>query len=159
MDRQTQVSSNGIGESTGRRVVRSAAELWHHVMLLGELQGRLLTVELGEGFRKARTGVLLAVVGVLLGFASFPVVLAAVALILVETTSLTLAQAFGIVAGVAFALSLVLAAGGWLYLRSQTLGAPRSRAEWSLNWRWLKETLRRERTTPPHVSDGASQWQ
>src|SRR5262245_17314238 len=99
MDRQTQMSSDGIGESTGRRVVRSAAELWHHVMLLGELQGRLLTVELGEGLRKARTGTLFAVIGVLLGLASVPMVLAAVALILVETTSLSLAQAFGIVAG------------------------------------------------------------
>jgi hypothetical protein len=154
MDRQTQVRSNGVGESTGRRVVRNASELWHHVMLLGELQGRLLAVELGEGFRKARTGVLVAVVGVFLLLASFPVVLAAVALIIVETTSLTLAQAFGIVAGIALALSLILATGGWLYLRSQTLGVPRSQAEWSLNWHWMKETLRRERSLPPHMSDG-----
>jgi hypothetical protein len=150
--------SNGLGESTGRRVVRSAADLWHHVMLLGELQGRLLAVELGEGFRKARTGVLFAVVGVLLGIASFPMVLAATALLLVETTSLTLAQAFGIVAGVALAVSLIIAAGGWLYLRSQTLGAPRSRAEWTLNWRWLKETLRHDRTLPSRTSDLGSPW-
>jgi hypothetical protein len=159
MDRQTQVSPNGLGESMGRGVVRNAAELWHHVMLLGELQGRLLLVELGEGFRKARTGVLVVVCGVLLGMASIPVVLAALALVLVETADMTLAQAFGIAAGAGVALSVALAAGGWLYLRSQTLGAPRSRGEWSLNWRWLKETLRRERaSTNRGPADGGPHW-
>jgi len=157
MDRQTQVTLNGVDEPSGRRVVRNAAELWHHVMLLGELQGRLLTVELGEAYRKARTGALFTVVGALLLLASFPVVLAAVALTVVETTHLTLAQAFGIVAGIALVLSLILVAGGWLYLRSQTLGVPRSRGEWSLNWHWLKETLRRERASPARTSDGNPQ--
>jgi hypothetical protein len=153
------MSPNGVGESTGRRVVRSAAELWHHVLLLGELQGRLLLVELGEGFRKARTGVLFVVCGALLGLASVPVVLAALALVLVETAGLTLTQAFGVAAGAAVALSVALAAGGWLYLRSQTLGAPRSRAEWHLNWHWLKDTLRRERASPNRISaDSGPPW-
>jgi hypothetical protein len=128
-------------------------------MLLGELQGRLLLVELGEGFRKARTGVLFVVCGVLVGIASIPVVLAALALVLVETADMTLAQAFGIAAGAAVALSVALAAGGWLYLRSQTLGAPRSRSEWYLNWHWLKDTLRRERASPNRTSaDSGQPW-
>ncbi len=145
MDYQTQVNSNGATTPVTSRALESAADLWQQILLLGELQARLLVVEVGEGVRQARAGVLLVVCGVVFGIVALPVVLAALALILVEVTELTLAQSFSVVAGCAIVVAACLTAGGWWRLRQQTLGAPRSHAEWNLNWRWLKETLHRER--------------
>ncbi len=153
MDFQTQMNGNGTEDAPSHRVVRSAAASWHHALVLGELQFQLLLVEFSEGFRQVRGGLLLVVGGLLFGIASVPVVLVALALLLVEAAELTPALAFGSVAGLAILTTTVLLAAGWGRLHGESLTTPRSRAEWKTNWRWLKETLARERQQRKHPFD------
>ena len=145
MDRKTQMNTNGVGDHPVREVARNAADLWHHVLTLSELQMRLLLVEIGQVIARLQTATLLVAAGCLLGFAALPIVLACVALVLAEQTQLTLASAFGLTSGVAVLISGILIGFGWRRLHQNASGIPRSRDEWKLNWSWLKETLRRER--------------
>ena len=145
MDYQTQMNGNGAVEPPAQAVVRSASDLWHHILTLGELQTRLVALELGEAAERARTAALLIAVGAVLAFASLPVILACLALVLVEVAGMTPAAAFAIASGLAVVVSSVLIAVGWRQFRRNSTGVSRSREEWRRNWRWLKETLRRER--------------
>jgi len=145
MDHQTQMNGNGAAEPPAHAVARSASDLWHHVLTLGELQTRLLAVELGQAMGRARTAALLVAAGAVLAVASLPVILACLALVLVEVAGMTAAGAFGIVSGLAVVVSVALVAVGWRQLRQNSDGVSRSREEWRRNWSWLKETLRRER--------------
>ena len=145
MDRKTQMNVNGAGDHPVREAARNAADLWHHVLTLSELQTRLLLVEMREAIARARMAALLVVAGCMLGLASIPVLLACVALVLAEQTQLSLASAFGLTSGVAVLFSGALIGIGWRRLHQNASGVPRSREEWRLNWSWLKDTLRRER--------------
>lgn len=141
MDRQTQINGGPAAEAPGRRFVENAGELWHHTLLLGELQVRLLSAELRAGLRQARLGAVLLVAGLALGLGTIPIILTALALVLLETSGTTPAVAFGVIAGVAVAIACALAiVGGW-HLKSRRLGLSRTRSEWDLNWRWFKEFL------------------
>jgi uncharacterized membrane protein YqjE len=147
MDHQTQMNGDGDGEPPVRGVARSAGELWHHVLLLSELQMRLLALELAEGIRRAKTGTVLLATGLILAMVTLPVLLVSVALVLVEQTRLTPAEAFSLVAGVSLVIATALVGGALWHLRHNSPGLPLSRMEWKANWRWLKETLRQARAS------------
>ncbi|HLJ11855.1 MAG TPA: phage holin family protein [Planctomycetaceae bacterium] len=144
MDRQTQVNGRG-DHQPAREVARSASDVWHHVLTLAELQIRLLAAEVGDQLRRARTASLLIALGCLLFMVALPLILTAAALVLVEQGHLTPAEAFGAVAGATFVVSCIFIAAGWWQFRRGSNGLVRSRLEWTLNWGWLKETLRAER--------------
>jgi hypothetical protein len=139
MDRQTPMNANGTNEPTAREVARSAADLWHQILILGELQMRMLAIELGEGLRQARTACVVLVIGSVAAAASLPVALACLALVLAETTALSLAAAFAVTSVSAVLISCALIAVGWRQLRKNASGIPRSREEMRVNWRWLKD--------------------
>ena len=147
MDHQTQMNGNGAGEPPVRGVARSAAEIWHHILLLGELQLRLLNVELAEGIRLAKAGWVMLAAGLVVTLVTLPVLLVSAALVLVEQTRMTPAEAFSLVAGTALLIAAVLIGGGLLQLRNSSWGLPLSRLEWTANWRWLKETVRQARAS------------
>jgi hypothetical protein len=140
MDRQTPINANGTDEPSARDVARSAANLWHHILVLGELQMRMLAVELVEGIRQARFACVVLFIGFAAALASLPVALACLALVLAETMAVSLAVAFAITSVAAVSLSCVLVAVGWRQLRKNATGIPRSREELKVNWRWLKDT-------------------
>jgi hypothetical protein len=147
MDHQTQMSGNGAGEPPVRGVARSAAELWHHILLLGELQMRLLAAELAQGIRLAKAGTVMLAAGLIVALVTLPVLLVSAALILMEQTGMTPAKAFSLVAGASLLIAAVLIGGGLWQLRTSSCGLPLSRLEWTANWRWLKETVRRARAS------------
>jgi len=147
MDRQTPMNANGTDEPSARAAAHSAADLWHHILILGELQMRMLAVELGEGIRQARTACIVLVIGCVVAVACVPVVLACLALVLAETMALSLAGAFAIASLLAVSISCVLIAVGWRQLRKNAVGIPRSREEMRVNWRWLKDISRGQHTS------------
>jgi uncharacterized membrane protein YqjE len=155
MDHQTQMNGNGAGEPPVRGVARSAGELWHHILLLGELQMRLLAVELAEGIRRAKTGTVLLATGLILAMVTLPVLLVSAALVLVEQTRLTPAEAFSLVVGISLVIAAILVGGGLWHLRNNSAGLPLSRTEWKVNWRWLKETLRQARASRSRLPSDA----
>src|SRR5260370_10156981 len=120
MDHQTQMNGNGSGEPPVRGVARSAAELWHHILLLGELQTRLLDVELDQVIRLAKAGTVMLVTGLVVTLVTLPVLLVSAALILMEQTRMTPAEAFSLVAGASLLIAAVLIGGGLLQLRNSS---------------------------------------
>ena len=140
MDHQTPLNADRPDEPTARDVGRSAADLWHHILILGELQTRLLAVELAEGIRQARSACVLLAIGGVVALASLPVALACLALVLAETTALSLGGAFAVASVFAVLTSCGLIAVGWRRLRNNATGIPQSRDEWRMSWSWLKET-------------------
>jgi uncharacterized membrane protein YqjE len=149
------MNGKSAGEPPVRGVARSAAELWHHVLLLGELQLRLLAVELTEGIRLAKAGTVMLATGLIVTLVTLPVLLVSVALVLVEQTRMTPAAAFSLVAGTALLIAAVLIGGGLWQLRNSSCGLPFSRLEWTANWRWLKETVRQARASRSRLPSDA----
>ena len=145
MAHQTPMNTNGSDEHAARDVARSAADLWHHILTLSELQMRLVAVELSAIIGTARVPVCILATGCVLAFASLPVVLVSLALVLMETTDLTPVGAFAVTSLLAVSLASALVLVGWLQLRSKATGFPRSRQEWKRNWSWLKERSRLKR--------------
>lgn len=151
MAHQTQMNTNGSDEHTARDVARSAADLWHHILTLSELQIRLVAVELGAIIGPARIPFCVLATGCVLALASLPVVLVSLALVLMETTDLTPAGAFAVTSVLAVSLAGALIIVGWHQLRRKATGFPRSRQEWKRNWSWLKERSQLKRPSESGV--------
>jgi hypothetical protein len=145
MVRQTQMNGKRAVESPVRVAARSAAGLWHHVLTLVELQIRLVGKELSQVLSRAGMAAGLIFVGGVIALTAMPIVLIAVALVLVEALGLSPAGAFALTALLAFLVAAGLILAGWWQLR-KGVDLPRSREEWRLNWNWLKTTLREEST-------------
>ena len=152
MDYQTPMNRNRPDEPTGPKAVRRAADLWHHVLILGELQTRLLAVELEQETRQARSACFLIVIGGVFALASVPIALACLALVLVETTSLSLGGAFAVASALAISTASILIMMGWRKLRKNFTGLPQSRDEWRSSWSWLKETFQGQPPSNPRTA-------
>ena len=141
---QAKVNGSGTAdETTTGAVARSAGELLHDLVTLSELQGRLLLTDAREGVADLLTPVAVIAVGVLLLVGCIPVALVTLALLLIETTSLTQVQAFGFSLLVGVALGAILALGGVWYLRHRSPMFQRTQSEWRSNVKWAKDALGR----------------
>jgi len=125
------------------------ADVWHDVLTLSELQARLVAIEARDVLAKSRAAICLLAAGCLLALASLPVLLAAGALFLVETTSLNPASAFGLAALCGIIVAGCLCAGGWWVLRRSCGGFQRSGCEWRRNLDWFKNVLARGSAPAP----------
>lgn len=129
------------------KLTDGATHALHDLVMLAELQAKLLELDLKQGLQRVvRHGILL-VMGGLLIVGAVPVVIIALALTLAQELPISLAAAYWLT------LLAVLLAGGLLIfaamlrLRQVTNVFARSKAEWRCNVEWLKETLRRRRST------------
>ena len=141
-----QAKVNGAGrpeETTTGAVARSAGELLSDVVTLSELQGRLLMTDAREGVAKLLTPLAVIAVGILFFAGTIPVALVTLALLLVQTTSLTQVQAFGVSLLVGLALTALFAGGGVWYLRRGTPMFERTQTEWRQNVKWAKDAVGR----------------
>jgi hypothetical protein len=150
MDHQAQM--NGSAESPARNVARNMADVWHDVLTLSELQARLVAIETRDVLEKSRAAIGLLAAGCLVALAALPILLAAGALFLVETTSLTPAAAFGLAALVGIVVAGCLCAWGWWVLRRSCGGFQRSGCEWRRNIEWFKNVLARGSAPAPQQS-------
>lgn len=133
--------SNGAAKFTPRPVVKKVGEFAHDLVILAELQMQLLVVDLRECVKRMVTPVLVGLVGVAMGLGVFPVALAALAFVLVETLQLTIAAALGcsVLAGIVIAGALCIFS--LRQLRQQTKVLERSQSEFVRNVRWIKQVL------------------
>jgi hypothetical protein len=121
---------------------RNVSSFAHDVVTLGELQLRLLAVDVRDSAKAAGAGGACLVAGVLAAVGAIPLVFVTLALALIEfagwsqTLSFALATLLGLISGA------VLAWVGWKQTLSagKTLG--RSKAELVQTLHWIKETLR-----------------
>lgn len=152
---QAKVATDGPVESPQRAAARNVAELLHDVLALAELQGQLLAIEAREQLTRSIAPTIVMVCGVVLALSCLPIALVCLALFLDELTALSTAQSFlvTLLVGVVAAVALVL--GSVWYLR-RTIGLlERSRAEWSMNVRWVRGVLKRLGKSGIHASFGA----
>ena len=136
-------SMNGKGELPPRAVARNTAEFLHDLVTLGELQGKLLLVDCRQGMRQLLVPIATLVVGLVVAIGCVPVALAALALAIVETTELKLAESLGIALAVGLAAGAALTMGAYLWLRHGFTFLERSYYEWGRNRLWAKDTLKR----------------
>jgi hypothetical protein len=139
---------NGRRPSAAVGVREGVGELLSDIVSLGELQAQLLMVDARESMQKARTPILLLVVGAVLGLGATPVLLIALAEGLMLLFELKPALAYlvsGLVGALVGGLLIWLA---WRQSGDVIAVFLRSRTELAENIRWIKHALTRGRRPP-----------
>lgn len=143
-------------ESAPGAMARSAGELLHDVVTLSELQARLLVADAREGVTHLVTPIVIIAIGLLVILGCIPVAFITLALLLVETTTLTAVQAYGVSLLSGLVFGAALAAGGYWYLRHGSPVFERTQIEWRQNMKWAKDAIGRitkstkRQTTPQY---------
>jgi len=141
---QTEVKpSNGTAELPPRAMARSTSELLHDMATLGELQGKLVLVDLREGVTKLLVPAGLAIMGAGIGLGCVPIALMTLALSLEKLTNLSPPVCFAIAFGVGLLIAAALVIPALATLKTGVHIFDRSLAEWRRNRQWAKETLKR----------------
>ena len=135
--------SNGRTELPPQTMARNSASFLADVATLAELQGKLLVVDLQEGTNKLVTYVALLVAGVVVALGCVPIALAALAILLAETTRLSLPASFGVALLAGLVLAALLAVPAFFAVKKGLWMFERSRSEWRRNVQWFKDTMRR----------------
>lgn len=134
-------SGNGH-EPSPRAVAHNLSELLHDSLTLGDLQLRLAWADLRKLIAELiYPGALLLIGGVLV-LSCVPIALATIALTLVETTKLTLAQSFGLTLAGGLIVGGAVALAAVLWLRRGIYPFKRSLEECDANVKWLRKLLK-----------------
>jgi Putative Actinobacterial Holin-X, holin superfamily III len=136
-------TKNGQEELPPRAVARGMAEFLHDVATLSELQGKLFLIDVREGTAKLLVPVISLCVGAAIGLGCIPIALAALALMLKEITTLTLATCFGISLAIGLFMALVLTIVALGVVKAGLKMFDRSLYECGRNTKWAKDTLKR----------------
>jgi len=145
-----------VEETAAHSVARNTGEFLHDLVTLSELQLQLVYIDGQEKVRTLVWPAMTLALGVIVGCATLPVALIALAMTLTEVTSFSPAQSAGIAMGVGFVLAALLVGIGWFALKSPRGNAfERSAKEWRQNLRWIKDALQKsvgKRAAPAHRS-------
>jgi len=147
-DNQSSSNQPPRGELPPQAVARSAVAFFHDVATLAELQERLLIVDAKEGIEKLVVPAALLGVGLGMAVGSVPIFLAAFAAALVATTSLSWAASLWIALALGVVLTLILSIPAAVSIKGSLNMFDRSYAEWRRSMQWMKETLRRVKSSP-----------
>lgn len=139
---QTQMNGAPAAEGPPRAVARNTAEFMSDVLMLAELQGRLLVVDVESGIKRILPLAAIAMAGLVIGCSCVPIALAAVALALVEYAQFTPPQAFALALLGGALLSFALSATAFWKIRAGLGLLDRSQSEWKQNVEWLKSVLK-----------------
>jgi hypothetical protein len=145
------MSTNGRIRDEEPNVATSFSGLAHDVIELGELQTQLFVHDVKGTVQKTRTSVLLGVVGTCVLLGSVPVVLIALAELLVEQFGWTRSAGFAVAAMVGIAASAGILAAAWNRLSTGLNSMQRSRDELSRNIAWIKSSLRSQPSPNPDL--------
>lgn len=140
-DQATMNQTDGKRTGPAAAFRKNVAELGHDAATLVELQTQLLALDLKQAAGRAVAPVVLAMLGLLLLQAAFPVALVGGGFLLVEA-GLAPAWAFLIAAGTALLTAAVLGLFAWRRLRGSLSSFSRSRFEFARNFRWVKQVLK-----------------
>jgi hypothetical protein len=146
------MSTNGQSRKESPGVATSFAGLTHDVIELAELQAQLLALDVKSTSQKARTSLVLVVIGVCVLLGTTPVALLTFAELLIQQFGWSRAASFAS----ATLLGALLAAGilgaAWARFRAGVVTIQRSREEFNRNIAWVKSNLR----TRAHENSGES---
>jgi uncharacterized membrane protein YciS (DUF1049 family) len=142
LDGEKKMNGNGRYQTRMPDVAGSVSGLTHDVIELGELQAKLLALDLKKSSRKTRTCLILAVIGICVLLGSIPVALLALAEVLVEQLEWSRSAALGVATLVGLLLTAIFAGAAYAIVRSGLLSLQRSREEFNNNIAWIKSTLR-----------------
>lgn len=135
--------TNGRSELPPRAVARSTAEFLSDVATLAELQGKLVIVDLRDGISKLVVSVVLVSIGTAIALGSVPIALAALALTLQATTTISLSASFGIALLVGLVLAAALAIPAAITIKKGAWMFDRSQYEWRRNTLWAKDAMKK----------------
>jgi hypothetical protein len=124
-----------------RAMRRNLGQLGNDVVTLAELQVELLQVDMRDWLRACTMPMILLAAGVLLGLASFPVLLLSLAYALGQVTEWSLAVRLLAASGAGLIVAGIFAVVAVHLLRRDAKILSRSTAELRRNVRWLKEVL------------------
>lgn len=140
---QAQVNSPGRQSAAPIQAARGTADLLHDMLTLAELQWQLFALDGRQYVRGLLWPAVWLACGTALALSCLPLALVVLALALVETTSLSIAQAFGVALAVGFGLALGLIGSVVWFVRRRLVFLQRSKSQWQQNLRWLKDMLQR----------------
>lgn len=148
-------TSNGSSGSPTKAVAANSAEFFHDITTLAELQGKLFLADAQQSLNKSIVPLATLITGVVLSMSALPLALVAIALTLVETTSLSNAQAFWITVAIGLVLGVLSSVMAVRQLRTSLTFFQRSLNEWNLNIRWLRRVLKQlgKRSSAPNEHD------
>jgi hypothetical protein len=148
MDGQTTMNRNGTPTGNEPGIRQSFSGLAHDVIELGELQAKLLMMDLHASTARVRATIVLAVLGVAVLLGCFPVVLLTVVELLVTTADWSRVAAYACVSFVSLAVCAILFAVAWAKVRHGLSTFDRSREELRQNLAWVKTSLRTDSKQP-----------
>lgn len=136
------------GDSPQRAVARNTAEFLHDVVTLVELQASLLKIDTRQCLAGLVMPAIALAVGAMLLLSCLPILLASIALLLVETLDWTLAQAFFCALGIGLLVGGIACLAGAMFIRRSFQHFERSRSELVQNVTWIKQVLKKLGTSP-----------
>jgi hypothetical protein len=123
-------------------VASSFAELSHNAIELAELQAQLFSLDVKETSQSAGISIALVVGSVCMLLGSVPVVLIAIAQLLIEKLSWSQFAGYGVAALIGILASAGIGAAAYTRFSSGIATMKRSREEFNRNIVWLKSNLR-----------------
>jgi hypothetical protein len=139
---QAKVTSDPAISPT-RAFARNTAEFVHDVVTLGELQVSLLKLDVAQMAGRIVVPAIVLAVGAVIVLSCMPILLAAVALTMVEVWNWSLPQAFFFALGCGLLLGGVASLYGVVAIRRSIAVLERSRNELAQNVSWIKQVLKR----------------
>jgi hypothetical protein len=136
------MNTNGHTRTETPNVATSFAGLTHDVIELAELQAQLLALDVKSTSRKARTSLILVIVGVCLLLGTIPIALATVAQVLIQQFGWSPMAGFASASLLGALLSAGMLGAAWSRFRSGIVTMHRSREEFNRNIAWVKSSLR-----------------
>jgi len=142
------MNTNGRFRDEEPNVATSFSGLAHDVIELSELQGQLFVLDVKSTGQKTRTSIVLGVIGACVLLGTMPVLLFALAELLVEQLDWARSAGFAVSAAVGILASAAFLVASWNRLSAGLNSMQRSRDEFSRNIAWIKSSLRSSATKP-----------
>ena len=134
---------NGSTPSAPNGVAKNMGKLTHDIVSLAELQFELFRSDCREGLKQMLIPAALLLVAAIVAVGTVPIAMILIAEFLTQTTGLSRAAAFSIVALSGFIVALAMGVVGWSYVRGVVRVFERSREELTRNMTWIKHALKR----------------
>lgn len=135
---------DGWRQSPPGATAQSVKDLAHRLVILGELQGELLKVDLHDAIRGVVPAAGMLLGGAVFGLCSVPFSLLTITFALYEWAGLSWTLSAFIAMAVGFAVAGGCFLAGWKMLQKELDVFQRSRQEFRTNLTWLKEALRQQ---------------
>ncbi len=136
------MSTNGRTRPDQPNVASSFSELTHNAIELAELQAQLFSLDVKETSQSAGISIALVVGSVCMLLGTIPVVLIAIAQLLVEQLGWSLSAGYGVAALIGIVASAGIGAAAYTRFSNGMATMKRSREELNRNIAWLKSNLR-----------------